>query len=222
MQKIKQRVKKMLPSILLRFLKKTKTIMRSWLNKPFVWRWGGGHRNDLYKIYTHLTDTEKTALLGFARKIKDRNSIVVEIGSYLGASSCFLAEGLKMGKIYCIDTWHNEGMTEGDRDTYKEFQENTKKYNDKIIAIRGFSFEATDKLKSLNKPISLLFFDGDHSYSGVKTDWDLYSPLLKKGALVIFHDWGWAEGVQKLIREDVLPAVRKQGYLPNMWWGWIK
>ncbi len=34
----------------------------------------------------------------------------------------------------------------------------------------------------------LLFIDGDHTYEGVKKDFDMYSPLVKKGGIVAFHD----------------------------------
>jgi len=37
-------------------------------------------------------------------------------------------------------------------------------------------------------PIDLLFIDGDHSYEGVKMDWEMYSPLVRSGGLVAFHD----------------------------------
>ena len=33
-----------------------------------------------------------------------------------------------------------------------------------------------------------LFIDGDHSYEGVRRDFELYSPLAEVGALVAFHD----------------------------------
>ena len=36
--------------------------------------------------------------------------------------------------------------------------------------------------------IDLLFIDGDHQYASVLTDWLLYSPLVKPGGLVAFHD----------------------------------
>lgn len=38
------------------------------------------------------------------------------------------------------------------------------------------------------KSVDVLLIDGDHSYSGVKTDWDLYSPLVKDGGLICLHD----------------------------------
>ena len=36
--------------------------------------------------------------------------------------------------------------------------------------------------------IDLLFIDGDHTYEGVKKDWEMYSPLVRSGGLVVFHD----------------------------------
>jgi cephalosporin hydroxylase len=52
--------------------------------------------------------------------------------------------------------------------------------------------------------LGVLFIDGDHSYEGVVTDTQLYSPLVGAGGLVVFHDIvpGPAEGV---------------GGVPNLW-----
>jgi cephalosporin hydroxylase len=36
--------------------------------------------------------------------------------------------------------------------------------------------------------VDLLFIDGDHSYQGVKTDFELYSPLVSKNGAIAFHD----------------------------------
>ena len=37
-------------------------------------------------------------------------------------------------------------------------------------------------------PIDVLFIDGDHEYEGVKADFELYSPLVRHGGHVVFHD----------------------------------
>ncbi|CAA6693607.1 MULTISPECIES: CmcI family methyltransferase [unclassified Lentimonas] len=38
------------------------------------------------------------------------------------------------------------------------------------------------------KPIDLLFIDGDHSYEGAMADYNAYSPLVRKGGWIAFHD----------------------------------
>jgi predicted O-methyltransferase YrrM len=39
-----------------------------------------------------------------------------------------------------------------------------------------------------NAQLDVLFIDGDHTYKGVKQDFELYSSLVRKGGLVVFHD----------------------------------
>jgi hypothetical protein len=34
----------------------------------------------------------------------------------------------------------------------------------------------------------ILFIDGDHSYSGVKTDYEMYKDVVKPGGIIVFHD----------------------------------
>ena len=37
-------------------------------------------------------------------------------------------------------------------------------------------------------PIDMLFIDGDHTFEGVKADYELYAPLVRPGGLIGFHD----------------------------------
>lgn len=36
--------------------------------------------------------------------------------------------------------------------------------------------------------VDFLFIDGDHSYDGVKNDFEMYSPFVRNGGLIVFHD----------------------------------
>ena len=36
--------------------------------------------------------------------------------------------------------------------------------------------------------LDFLFIDGDHSFAGVKNDFEMYSPLVRSGGIVAFHD----------------------------------
>jgi predicted O-methyltransferase YrrM len=46
------------------------------------------------------------------------------------------------------------------------------------------------RLKSLlgGRPIEFLLIDGDHTYKGVKRDWEIYEPLVAREGLIAFHD----------------------------------
>ena len=175
-------------------------------------------------ITTHLTVREKLQLITLAKKC--HGVVYVEIGSYLGASSCFIAAGIKKArrhaKLFCIDTWHNDSMSEGERDTFDVFYKNTEQYRDIIMPLRGYSTEVMPNADKHFQKIDFLFIDGDHSYEACKQDWQLCSPRLKSGSLVIFHDIGWAEGVRRVVKEEVAPKAAQEGRLPNLYWAKLK
>jgi len=179
--------------------------------------------NSINNVHGHHTFNEKLLLYKLSKKTE---GVFVEIGSYLGASSCFIAHGIKasckFSKLYCIDTWKNDAMSEEKTDTFGDFLKNTHNYKDIIIPVREKSDKAVSRIQEEIDSIDFLFIDADHSYEGVFSDWSLYSPLLKSGSIVIFHDYGWSEGVKRVVEEKVKPLVSKEGNLPNMWWGYIK
>ena len=39
-----------------------------------------------------------------------------------------------------------------------------------------------------DQELTFLFIDGDHSYEGIKQDFEMYAPLVKDGGLIAFHD----------------------------------
>jgi predicted O-methyltransferase YrrM len=39
-----------------------------------------------------------------------------------------------------------------------------------------------------DQKLDLLFIDGDHTYQGVRTDFEMYSPLVRAGGMIAFHD----------------------------------
>lgn len=172
-----------------------------------------------WKIPTYTTNIELIKLYELAKKLP-RNSIAIEIGSYIGASSLLIAKGLNNNsKLICIDTWQNDAMTEGNWDSYKVFLENTVSVKNKITEIRKTSLDAG---ANFNEMIDFIFIDGDHSYEGVKQDVDIWFPKLKSGGIIVMHDIGWAEGVIKVVDEDILPNLINFEKLPNMCWGWKK
>lgn len=175
-------------------------------------------------ISTHMTKSELVTIHKMLKTF-NRDVVYLEIGSYLGAS-CAVASSATSdkSKMICIDTWGNHAMKyiEEDidaeiRDTWKEFHINTSEYHHKIKTVRGWSYDVVEDVREITDVVDALLIDGDHSYAGVKKDWDLYSCFLKRGSLVAFHDTGWAEGVQKLIKENLSNEIFKlEKELPNL------
>jgi predicted O-methyltransferase YrrM len=168
------------------------------------------------RIPTHMTMDEREFLYKSARGLPS-GSVIAEIGSYLGSSTCFLASGgrRRISKLYCIDTWENDAMSEGPRKTFDAFLQNTSMFKNVIAPLKGKSIEV---VKLLDGTIDLLFIDGDHSYEAVVTDLKTYLPKVKAGGLLILHDWGWAEGVQRAVKEMVKPIeIGPPDILPNMY-----
>lgn len=67
-----------------------------------------------------------------------------------------------------------------------------KQPNQELLCIQGDSHSAATRTsfeRALNgRSIDFLFIDGDHTYSGVKRDFEDYSPYVRQGGIVAFHD----------------------------------
>ena len=50
--------------------------------------------------------------------------------------------------------------------------------------------------EALTGPVDFLFIDGDHSEAGAKMDYEMYSPLVRKGGIVGFHDISYDSQIQ--------------------------
>jgi predicted O-methyltransferase YrrM len=60
-----------------------------------------------------------------------------------------------------------------------------------------------------DKPLDYLFIDGDHTYDGVKQDFEMYSPMVRPGGIIVFHDI--VEHPSSTCKVDKFWAEVKQG-----------
>lgn len=109
----------------------------------------------------------------------------VEIGCYAGGSSCLVSQR-KNTNLFSIDLGHPISK-EIPINNVKKFNTN----NNLFQYIQGDSKKITtfNELKKYLNEIDVLFIDGDHSFNGVKSDFELYSPLVKTGGYIIFDDY---------------------------------
>jgi len=168
------------------------------------------------KISGHLTLREGIALNDMARRYV-HNGTVVEIGSFLGKSSNYLVRSLSnSGHLYCVDTWRNDAMPGGRQDNFEQFLNNMKRWAGKFTPLRGNSSEI---VMSWNKPIDLLWIDGDHSYEGCASDIRNWFPFLKNGGWVCLHDYGNPCGVERAAQELLVGRIDKYFFVDSILFG---
>ncbi len=118
---------------------------------------------------------------------------IVEVGSYRGRSSVFLGLGSIDGAgvpVYAIDP-HKKftgvlGGVFGPKDRTEFYRAMLSNKCSEIVSLINLS---SDKFcKTWNEPISLLWIDGDHSYNGVKNDFDSWINHMQPDGLIAFDD----------------------------------
>lgn len=77
-----------------------------------------------------------------------------------------------------------------------------------LLGVDSHAAETVARVRNVLGPrsVDFLFIDGDHSYDGVRTDAELYGPMVRTGGLVAFHDISpnaapWTQGVARFWRE---------------------
>lgn len=153
-------------------------------------------------IRTWTTKAELDALYRLAAGLPP-GAAIVEIGSYLGASTCFIGAGSAAGgaRLTCVDTWQNETMPDGQRDTFAEFQRNLAAFLDRITIVRKSSADVLPA--DLPESIDFAFIDADHSYEATRTDAALVLPRMASTGIIAFHDTTTFAGVSRALGELV-------------------
>jgi len=151
--------------------------------------------SQLNSIEGHTTRRQCAALFYFAYTQAGPGRIV-EIGSFKGQSTAWMATALKLSgqqdKIAAVDPHINTGDTEEVPDYQEEssfdaFINNMTRMgvSDLIEPIKAIS---SDAVKNWDEPIRLLFVDGSHRYEDVLLDLQLWVPLVRSGGIICMHD----------------------------------
>jgi len=135
----------------------------------------------------------KWEIEGFLRLLhKRRLETVLEIGTENGGT-LFLFSHIASPNAMLLSIDLPEGPFGGGypkwkMPLYKSFA--TEKQ--KIHLIRADSHDPTTlgRVKQIlaHRKVDFLFIDGDHTYEGVKKDFEMYSPLVRSGGIIAFHD----------------------------------
>jgi predicted O-methyltransferase YrrM len=150
---------------------------------------------------------EFVALLDTLKEINPQ--VIMEIGTANGGtlfSFCKLAKG--DATIISLDLPKGSfggGYIEWRIPFYKAFARGEQKLH--LLRKDSHKQDTLEEIKKIlnGNQLDFLFIDGDHSYEGVKKDFEMYSPFVKKGGIIAFHD----------IAPDGLPEFT--GGVPKFW-----
>lgn len=157
------------------------------------------------KSITQTSVNEQNAM----HKYLENSKLIAEIGVFEGFNTReFALRSPNDAIIYAIDPFFKSsmGICYGEIIAKREWKRN--KIRNKIKIIKGFSWDVES---SIPDKIDFLFVDGDHTFDGVKKDFDIYKNKMALHGTIALHDarvfnTGWTNhdwGPVRLVKEVV-------------------
>jgi hypothetical protein len=121
-----------------------------------------------------------------------RPRVLVELGSYRGASYCAFCQAVKSletkTKCFAVDTWQGDehaGKLEESVYTILQNHHNPL-YSEFSTLLKSTFDDALPKFE--DNSVDLLHIDGFHTYKAVKHDFETWLPKMSERGIVLFHD----------------------------------
>lgn len=121
---------------------------------------------------------------------------IVEVGSFRGKSTAFLADGARGGggsRVYAVDPWDLPGNPYGKHgfsapEVREDFEAQLKACRlwSRVTPVRAFSVDAAARW--MGPKIGLLYIDGDHEEAAVRADVAAWSKHLAADHVIVFDD----------------------------------
>lgn len=176
--------------------------------------------SSLDKLPGWLSIHEGQFLHKAALMIKKKEGTIVEIGSFQGKSTIYLAKTGQL--VYAIDP--HEGKLDHGRTLFPTliaFRKHTKEFDvsNNVFLIQKTSLSA---VRDWDKKIKLLFIDGLHDKKNAGFDYKNWSPFLIDGGVVAMHDsfCGWRGAQDVALNSIVLnDCYREVGVVGSIVYG---
>ena len=149
----------------------------------------------------------------------------VEIGCWLGKSTCYLAQRIQSSgksiRLVAIDTWKGtvsepalmNAVAEAGGSLFELFQQNLENAGvlDGVHCLVSDSVAAADHFASA--ACDFVFIDADHSYEAVRADIRAWTPKVKPGGYLAGHDICTYDSVQRAVGE----SLQTYDCMGNVW-----
>lgn len=162
--------------------------------------------DELAELDGLITREVGEALYAFAACVP-ADQTIVEIGSYHGKSTAYLATGAALdygAAVFAVDAWSDEVsawrssvLERLPSPSYQKFTEQLDKAGVNVYAMKNLSTIAAEVYgqpdahhEATGRPVGLLYIDGDHHAQAVMADYRAWRQHLADDALIIFDDYG--------------------------------
>lgn len=149
-------------------------------------------RKKIKDVKGPLDPSDEKFLFDQAKKLKP-GSIILEIGAFRGRSTLILGLAAPKCKVYTIDI-----------KIRKELISNIRKHSTNINIVEGDS-----KAVLWDRPVDLLWIDGDHKKTGIENDIKRYSSWVKVEGTICGHDYGDKRYAVTEIVDDEIKGGKK-------------
>lgn len=134
-----------------------------------------------------LSEAQGETLFAAAARAEGRGRIV-EIGSWKGRSTVWLAAGARLAgqQVFAIDP-HAGSREDPAARTFDTFASNMRRAGVHDI-VTPLVMSSADAARQLAGGVEILFIDGDHSEAGANADLEIWLPRLVDGGTLLMHD----------------------------------
>ena len=131
---------------------------------------------------TQTTINERAVIREFSKNAK----CCVEIGVFEGVNTVIIAESMDPeGMLYGIDPFFKGRLGVSYHELITRRSIAKSKSGKRIKLLPVFSYDAVHDVPD---QIDFIFIDGDHSYEGIKRDWEDWSEKIRPGGVIALHD----------------------------------
>jgi predicted O-methyltransferase YrrM len=133
---------------------------------------------------TQTTGAEREAL----RRHASGREKLVEVGVWHGVTTCKLRTAMSpSGTLFAVDPYP-AGRLGFSMQQVIAHREVSRVSNGRVIWIRKTGAGAVKGFIQANESVDFVFIDGDHSYEGLRGDWEGWSSVVRPGGIVALHD----------------------------------
>ncbi len=159
----------------------------------------------IFNIPSLMSKSDLESIFELAYKLP-KNSNILEIGCFLGSTTCTIKEASPTCKLHCVDTWpdeiHSKYLTGKDDRKFSHVEITSNKFDwfqhtkhlEDVFTYQMASLRFYPEIK-----FDFIFLDGNHQYVNVKSELIKFKNYLKPNGILAGHDYGFEPTTKAII-----------------------